>query len=277
MASFGWSGSTKHWQRHEALSLVLAGLATPLVLSVHTIVSFDFATSVVPGWHTTIFPPYFVAGAVFSGFAMVQSLLIVTRKVLKLEEYITIEHIDVMNKIIVLTGSIVGIAYLTELFVAWYSGSPYENFAFLQNRVNLLSPYGWSYYIMMGCNVLSPQIFWFRKLRRNLTVTFFMSVIVNIGMWFERFVIIVTSIYREYLPSGWSTYYTPTVYEIGFYLGTFGLFFTLYFLFSKFFPVIALSEIKHILKKAGDNYKAKMGPEEKETPEEFAHEYEHAH
>ncbi len=277
MASFGWSGSTKHWQRHEALSLVLAGLATPLVLSVHTIVSFDFATSVVPGWHTTIFPPYFVAGAVFSGFAMVQSLLIVTRKVLKLEEYITIEHIDVMNKIIVLTGSIVGIAYLTELFVAWYSGSPYENFAFLQNRVNLLSPYGWSYYIMMGCNVLSPQIFWFRKLRRNLTVTFFMSVIVNIGMWFERFVIIVTSIYREYLPSGWSTYYTPTVYEIGFYLGTFGLFFTLYFLFSKFFPVIALSEIKHILKKAGDNYKSEMGPEEKETPEEFAHEYEHAH
>ena len=252
-------------------------LRTPLVLSVHTIVSFDFATSVVPGWHTTIFPPYFVAGAVFSGFAMVQSLLIVTRKVLKLEEYITIEHIDVMNKIIVLTGSIVGIAYLTELFIAWYSQNPYESFAFLQNRVNLLSPYGWAYYIMMGCNVLSPQIFWFRKLRRNLTVTFFMSVIVNIGMWFERFVIIVTSIYREYLPSGWSTYYTPTIYEVGFYLGTFGLFFTCYFLFSKFFPVIALAEIKHILKKAGENYKAKMGPEEKETPEEFAHEYEHAH
>ncbi len=139
MASFGWSGSTKHWQRHEALSLVLAGLSTPLVLSVHTIVSFDFATSVVPGWHTTIFPPYFVAGAVFSGFAMVQSLLVITRKVLKLEEYITIEHIDVMNKIIVLTGSIVGVAYLTELFIAWYGQNPYENFAFMQNRVNLLS------------------------------------------------------------------------------------------------------------------------------------------
>jgi Polysulphide reductase, NrfD len=276
-ASFGWSGSTKHWQRHEALSLVLAGLATPLVLSVHTIVSFDFATSVVPGWHTTIFPPYFVAGAVFSGFAMVQSLLIVTRKVLKLEDYITIEHIDVMNKIIVLTGSIVGIAYLTELFVAWYSQSPYEGFAFMQNRVNLLSPYGWAYYIMMGCNVLSPQIFWFRKMRRNLVVTFFMSVMVNIGMWFERFVIIVTSLYREYIPSGWSTYYTPTIWEVGFYLGTFGLFFTCYFLFSKFFPVIALAEIKHILKKAGDNYKEEMAPEEKETPEEFAHEFEHAH
>jgi len=276
-ASFGWSGSTKHWQRHEALSLVLAGLSTPLVLSVHTIVSFDFATSVVPGWHTTIFPPYFVAGAVFSGFAMVQSLLIITRKVLKLEEYITIEHIDVMNKIIVLTGSIVGIAYLTELFIAWYGQNPYESFAFLQNRVNLLSPYGWAYYIMMGCNVLSPQIFWFRKLRRNLVVTFFMSVIVNIGMWFERFVIIVTSVYREYIPSGWSTYYTPTIWEIGFYMGTFGLFFTFYFLFSKFFPVVAVAEIKHILKKAGENYKAEMGPEEKESIEAFAHEYEHAH
>ena len=277
VASFGWSGSTKHWQRHEALSLVLAGLSTPLVLSVHTIVSFDFATSVVPGWHTTIFPPYFVAGAVFSGFAMVQSLLIITRKVLKLEDYITIEHIDVMNKIIVLTGSIVGVAYLTELFIAWYGQNPYENFAFMQNRVNILSPYGWAYYIMMGCNVLSPQIFWFRKMRRNLVVTFFMSVIVNIGMWFERFVIIVTSVYREYIPSGWSTYYTPTIWEIGFYLGTFGLFFTCYFLFSKFFPVIALAEIKHILKKAGENYKAKMGPEESESIEEFAHEYEHAH
>jgi Ni/Fe-hydrogenase subunit HybB-like protein len=277
MASFGWSGSTKHWQRHEALSLVLAGLSTPLVLSVHTIVSFDFATSVVPGWHTTIFPPYFVAGAVFSGFAMVQSLLIVTRKVLKLEEYITIEHIDVMNKIIVLTGSIVGVAYLTELFIAWYGQNPYEQFAFFQNRANLLSPLGWSYYIMMGCNVLSPQIFWFRKMRRNLVVTFFMSVIVNIGMWFERFVIIVTSLYREYIPSGWSTYYTPTIWEIGFYLGTFGLFFTCYFLFSKFFPVIAVAEIKHILKKSGANYKAKMGPEENESVEKFAHEFEHAH
>jgi Ni/Fe-hydrogenase subunit HybB-like protein len=277
MASFGWSGSTKHWQRHEALSLVLAGLSTPLVLSVHTIVSFDFATSVVPGWHTTIFPPYFVAGAVFSGFAMVQSLLIVTRKVLKLEEYITLEHIDVMNKIIVLTGSIVGIAYLTELFIAWYGQVPAEQFAFFQNRANIFSPLGWSYYIMMGCNVLSPQIFWFRKMRRNLTVTFFMSVIVNIGMWFERFVIIVTSLYREYIPSGWSTYYTPTIWEIGFYLGTFGLFFTCYFLFSKFFPVIAVAEIKHILKKSGNNYKEKMGPEESETPEAFAHEFEHAH
>jgi Ni/Fe-hydrogenase subunit HybB-like protein len=275
VAAFGWSGSTKHWQRHEALSLVLAGLSTPLVLSVHTIVSFDFATSVIPGWHTTIFPPYFVAGAIFSGFAMVQSLLVITRKVLHLEEYITIEHIDVMNKIIVLTGSIVGCAYLTELFIAWYSQNKFEGWAFMQNRVNLFSPLGWSYYIMMGCNVLSPQIFWFRKLRRNIVVTFFMSVIVNIGMWFERFVIIVTSVYRDYVPSSWSTYYSPSLYELGFYLGTFGLFFTCYFLFSKFFPVIALAEIKHILKKSGENYKEKMGEAEQESVEEFAHEMAH--
>jgi len=277
MASFGWSGSTKHWQRHEALSLVLAGLATPLVLSVHTIVSFDFATSVVPGWHTTIFPPYFVAGAVFSGFAMVQSLLIISRKVLGLEDYITMEHIDVMNKIILLTGSIVGVAYLTELFIAWYGQNPYEYFAFFQNRANILSPLGWSYYIMMGCNVLSPQIFWFRKFRRNLALTFFMSVIINIGMWFERFVIIVTSIYREYIPSGWSTYYAPTIWEVGFYLGTFGLFFTCYFLFSKFFPVIAIAEIKHILKRSGENYKEKMDHIEHESLDEFGSHHAHDH
>jgi molybdopterin-containing oxidoreductase family membrane subunit len=275
VAAFGWSGSTKHWQRHEALSLVLAGLSTPLVLSVHTIVSFDFATSVIPGWHTTIFPPYFVAGAIFSGFAMVQSLLLITRKVFSLQEYITLEHIDVMNKVIVLTGSIVGCAYLTELFIAWYSQNKFEGWAFMQNRVNLFSPLGWSYYIMMSCNVLSPQIFWFRKLRRNIVVTFFMSVIVNIGMWFERFVIIVTSVYRDYVPSSWSTYYSPSLYELGFYLGTFGLFFTCYFLFSKFFPVIALAEIKHILKKSGDNYKEKMGESEHESVEEFAHEMAH--
>ncbi|HWN88461.1 MAG TPA: NrfD/PsrC family molybdoenzyme membrane anchor subunit [Chitinophagaceae bacterium] len=277
VAAFGWTGSTKHWQRHEALSLVLAGLATPLVLSVHTIVSFDFATSVVPGWHTTIFPPYFVAGAIFSGFAMVQTLLVVTRKVLGLEEYITIEHIDVMNKIIILTGSIVGIAYLTELFIAWYGANEYEWFAFRQNRLNVNSPLGWSYWIMMGCNVLSPQIFWIKKMRRNLLVTFFMSILVNVGMWFERFVIIVTSVYREYLPSAWSTYYRPTVWEVGFYMGTFGLFFTCYFLFSKFFPVIALAEIKHILKRSGDTQKEKMDRLEGQDGEEFAEEHSHDH
>jgi len=182
-----------------------------------------------------------------------------------------------MNKVIVLTGSIVGVAYLTELFVAWYSQNKFENWAFMQNRVNIFSPLGWSYYIMMGCNVLSPQIFWFRKIRRNLTVTFFMSIIVNIGMWFERFVIIVTSIYRDYLPSSWSTYYRPSIWEVGFFVGTFGLFFTCFFLFAKFFPVIAIAEIKHILKKSGNVYKDKMGEAEKETVEQFAHENAHAH
>jgi Ni/Fe-hydrogenase subunit HybB-like protein len=273
--SFGWTGSTKHWQRHESLSLVLAGLSTPLVLSVHTIVSFDFATSVVPGWHTTIFPPYFVAGAIFSGFAMVQTLLLVTRKTLGLEEYITIGHIEAMNKVIVLTGSIVGVAYLTELFIAWYGQNKYEGFAFFENRLNLSSPYGWSYWLMMGCNVISPQIFWSRKLRRNLTVTFFMSVIVNIGMWFERFVIIVTSVYRDFLPSSWGYYYSPTIWEVGFYMGTFGLFFTCYFLFVKYFPVIAIAEIKYVLKTSGENYKNQMGTIEKKGVEEFAHDVAH--
>ena len=276
LLSFGWTGSTKHWQRHESLSLVLAGLSTPLVLSVHTIVSFDFATSIVPGWHTTIFPPYFVAGAVFSGFAMVQTLLLITRKVLYLEDYITLEHIEVMNKVIVLTGSIVGVAYITELFISWYGQNPYEAAAF-RNRWDLSTPYAWSYYIMMGCNVLSPQFFWFKKLRRNLLFTFFMSILVNVGMWFERFVIIVTSIYRDYLPSSWSTYYAPSLFEVGFYLGTFGLFFTCYFLFSKFFPVIALAEIKHILKKNGESFKDNMTALDAQPADEFAHEHAHDH
>ena len=200
LASFGWTGTAKNWQRHEALSLVLAGLSTPLVLSVHTIVSMDFATSVIPGWHTTIFPPYFVAGAIFSGFAMVQTLLIICRKIMGLEDYITIGHLEAMNKVIVLTGSIVGVAYLTELFIAWYSGVHYEQSAF---HWRIFGPYWWSYWAMMTCNVVSPQLFWFKKLRRNIPFTFFMSIIVNIGMWFERFVIIVTSLYRDYLPGSW--------------------------------------------------------------------------
>ncbi|MFT4203299.1 MAG: polysulfide reductase NrfD [Chitinophagaceae bacterium] len=275
IAAFGWSGSTKHWQRHEALSLVLAGLSTPLVLSVHTIVSFDFATSVIPGWHTSIFPPYFVAGAVFSGFAMVQTLLLMVRHVLGLQEYITMGHIEAMNKVIVLTASIVGCAYLTELFMAWYSQNKYEGYAFYYSRVNLFSPYGWSYWGMMSCNVIVPQIFWFRKLRRNIVLTFFMSILINVGMWFERFVIIVTSIYRDYLPSSWTVYYSPTVWEIGFYLGTFGLFFTCFFLFAKYFPVIAVAEIKSVLKTTGDNYHEVMKPAEQMTAEEFAHEYAH--
>jgi Ni/Fe-hydrogenase subunit HybB-like protein len=249
-ASFGWTGSAKHWQRFESLSLVLAGLATPLVLSVHTIVSFDFATSVIPGWHTTIFPPYFVAGAIFSGFAMVQTLMVITRKVLKLQDYITLEHIDSMNKVILVTGTIVGVAYLTELFIAWYSGYVYEQFAFY-NRV--MGPYFWSYIGMMGCNVISPQLFWSRKLRRNLFVTFFMSIFVNIGMWFERFVIIASTLARDYLPSSWS-YYSASWVEVGLFIGTLGLFSTLYLLFTRLAPVVAVAEVKSILKTSGDQY-----------------------
>ncbi len=248
--SFGWTGSAKHWQRWESLSLVLAGLSTPLVLSVHTIVSFDFATSVIPGWHTTIFPPYFVAGAIFSGFAMVLTLMIITRKLLKLEDYITIEHIESMNKVILLTGTIVGVAYLTELFIAWYSGYVYEQFAFF-NRA--LGPYWWAYFGMMFCNVVSPQFFWKKSWRRNVTLTFFLSIVVNIGMWFERFVIIATTLARDYLPSSWSLY-SPSWVEIGIYIGTFGLFFTAFLIFVRVAPVVAVAEVKAILKSAGDQY-----------------------
>jgi len=273
IASFGWTGTAKNWQRFEALALVLAGLATPLVLSVHTIVSMDFATSVIPGWHTTIFPPYFVAGAIFSGFAMVNTLLVLVRKIFRLEDYITLGHIEAMNKVIVLTGSIVGVAYLSELFIAWYSQVRYEQDAF---KWRIMGPYWWSYWAMMTCNVVSPQLFWVKKLRRNIVFTFILSIVVNIGMWFERFVIIVTSLYRDYLPSSW-TYYSPTWTELGFYLGTFGLFFTCFFLFAKYFPVIAIAEIKFVLKTSGENYKEKMLPLEEKSTDEFIHIAEHSH
>jgi Ni/Fe-hydrogenase subunit HybB-like protein len=247
--SFGWSGSAKQWSRFEEVSLVLAGLSTPLVLSVHTIVSMDFATSVIPGWHTTIFPPYFVAGAIFSGFAMVLTLLIIMRKVLNLEDYITISHIENMNKVIILTGSIVGVAYLTELFVSWYSGVEYEQYAFL-NRAT--GPYWWSYWSMMTCNVITPQLFWFKKIRKSLIATFIISIFVNIGMWFERFVIIVTSLHRDYLPSSWTMFH-PSFIDIGIFIGTIGIFFTLFLIFARTFPVIALSELKTILKSTKEN------------------------
>ncbi len=246
--SFGWDGAAKTWMRYESVALILAGLSTPLVLSVHTIVSFDFATSIVPGWHTTIFPPYFVAGAIFSGFAMVLTLLIVTRKVFHLEDYITIYHIELMNIIIIITGSIVGIAYITEFFVAWYGMVPAEFYAFY-NRAT--GPYWWAYWSMMTCNVISPQLFWFKKLRTNIVATFVLSIIVNIGMWFERFVIIVTSIHRDYLPSSWSMFY-PTMYDVGEYILTFGFFFTAFFLFAKFFPVINMAEVKSIIKSTSE-------------------------
>jgi len=246
--SLGWSGSAKDWSRYETVSLVLAGLSTPLVLSVHTIVSMDFATSVIPGWHTTIFPPYFVAGAIFSGFAMVLTLMLVTRKVYKLEDYITITHIETMNKIIMLTGSIVGVAYITEFFMAWYSGVEYEQYCFI-NRAT--GPYWWAYWSMMTCNVISPQLMWFKKIRTNIYATFILSIVVNIGMWFERFVIIVSSLHRDYLPSSW-TYFYPTIYDVGDYIFSFGLFFTCFFLFAKFLPVINMAEVKAILKSSSE-------------------------
>lgn len=249
--SFGWTGSAKHWQRHEILSLMLAGLATPLVLSVHSIVSFDFATSVIPGWHTTIFPPYFVSGAIFSGFAMVLTLMIITRKALNLQEYITRSHIESMNKIIILTGAIVGIAYLSELFMAWYSGVEYERYVFL-NRAT--GPYKWAYIAMMTCNVVFPQLLWFKKLRRSIIFTFILSIFINIGMWFERFVIIVTSLHRDYLPSSW-TMYKPTIIEVLIFVGTMGIFFTGFFLFIRFFPVIAIAEVKGTIKSSAQKFK----------------------
>lgn len=249
--SFGWSGRAKDWQRFEEVHLVLAGLATPLVLSVHTIVSFDFATSVIPGWHTTIFPPYFVAGAVFSGFAMVQTLLIIMRKVVNLEDYITIQHIELMNIVIMITGSIVGVAYITELVIAWYSGVEYEQYAFL-NRAT--GPYFWAYWLMMTCNVFSPQVMWFKKIRTSITASFIISIVVNIGMWFERFVIIVTSLHRDYLPSSW-TMFSPTFVDIGLFIGTIGFFFVLFLLYARTFPVIAQAEVKTILKSSGDKWK----------------------
>jgi molybdopterin-containing oxidoreductase family membrane subunit len=241
--SLGWNGSAKTWYRFELVSLILAGLSTPLVLSVHTIVSFDFATSVIPGWHTTIFPPYFVAGAIFSGFGMVQTLLVVTRKVYKLENMITLGHMEAMAKIVILTGSLVGIAYGTEFFISWYSGNHFESFAFV-NRA--FGPYWWSYWIMFSCNVISPQLFWFKKIRTSMLATFILSIFVNIGMWFERFVIIMTSLHRDYLPSSWAMY-TPTWIEIGTFVGTFGIFFTFFFAFAKFFPVVNMFEVKTLI------------------------------
>jgi molybdopterin-containing oxidoreductase family membrane subunit len=243
LLSLGWTGSIRTWQRYETAYVLLAALATPLVLSVHTIVSMDFATSIIPGWHTTIFPPYFVAGAVFSGFAMVLTLMIIARKVLAFEQYITVDHIEKMCKVVLATGGIVALAYATEMFVAARSSNPYERFVFA-NRA--FGPYAWAYWTMVTCNVLVPQVLWIRKLRRNLLVVFVLSLLVNVGMWFERFVIIVTSLHRDFLPSSWAMY-TPTPIEIATLIGSFGLFFTAFLLFARALPFIAISEVKGVL------------------------------
>ena len=241
--AMGWRGSNRHWSNYEMAYLILAGVSTPLVLSVHTIVSFDFAVSLLPGWHTTIFPPYFVAGAIFSGFGMVLTLMLPLRAIYKLEDLITQYHIDCMCKITLATGTIVGYAYGMEFFIAWYGANPYEGFAFV-NRA--FGNYAWAYWIMIGCNVITPQFFWFKKVRQNIAFVWILSIFVNVGMWFERFVIIVTSLARDFLPSSWG-YYSPSVVEIFTFFGTFGVFSVLFLLFIRFVPIMPMSEIKMVI------------------------------
>jgi molybdopterin-containing oxidoreductase family membrane subunit len=242
----GWHGSNRHWINYEKAYLILAGLSTPLVLSVHSIVSFDFAVSILPGWHTTIFPPYFVAGAIFSGFGMVLTLLIPARKWLGLHDVINLNVLDNMAKITLVTGTMVGYAYGMEFFIAWYSGSEFEQYAFI-NRAT--GPYWWAYWTMITCNVISPQLFWFRRLRRNPAALFVISIFVNIGMWFERFVIIVTSLHRDFLPSSWGMFH-PTWVDVMTFVGTIGFFLFNFLLFVRFLPMIAIAEVKHTMPQA---------------------------
>ena len=248
--SLGWRGANRHWQNYERAYLILAALATPLVLSVHSIVSFDFAVSQLPGWHTTIFPPYFVAGAIFSGFAMVVTLMVIARQIFNLKNLVQIHHLELMNKIILVTGMMVGYAYGMEFFMAWYSGYEYESFAFI-NRAT--GPYAWAYWIMISCNVISPQFFWIKRLRTSIPFMFVISIFVNIGMWFERFVITVTSLHRDFLPSSWD-YYSPTWVDVSTFVGSFGLFFTFFLLFLKFLPMISMAEVKMIAPKADPHH-----------------------
>ncbi|MGF1656744.1 MAG: NrfD/PsrC family molybdoenzyme membrane anchor subunit [Verrucomicrobiales bacterium] len=251
--ALGWRGGNRQWRHYEMAYLLLAGISTPLVLSVHTIVSFDFATSVAPGWHTTIFPPYFVAGAIFGGFAMVLTLMIPARAIFGLQDMITEKHIDNMCKIILLTGCIVGYAYLMEFFIAWYGGNPYE-FAIFIDRAT--GHYSASYWSMISCNVLAPQLFWFRGLRRNLFVVMFVCMCVNVGMWFERFVIICTTLSHDWLPANWRNFF-PTWVDIATFIGTIGLFLFLFLLFIRFLPMIAISEVKGVLPEADPHHHPK--------------------
>ena len=241
--ALGWRGSMRHWHRYERTYLLLAALATPLVLSVHSVVSFDFAVAQVPGWHTTIFPPYFVAGAIFSGFAMVMTLAIPARQWWGLKDFITLRHLETMNKIILVTGSMVGYAYIMEFFTAWYSGAMYESFAFVNRR---FGQYAWAYWIMVTCNVIIPQLFWFKKARQSIPIMFGICLLVNVGMWFERFVIIVTSLSQDHLPANWD-YFHPTWVDLTMLAGSFGLFMTLFLLFIRYLPVIAIAEVKAIM------------------------------
>jgi Ni/Fe-hydrogenase subunit HybB-like protein len=256
--SLGWRGGNKQWKHYEIAYLLLAGIATPLVLSVHSVVSTDFATSIVFGWHTTIFPPYFVAGAIFSGFGMVMTLAILARIVYPpVRNFITVLTFERMAKVIMLTGMMVGYAYSLEMFIAWYSGNDYEQFAFL-NRA--FGPYWWAYWIMISCNVLIPQLFWFKKLRTSIPVLFVLSIFVNIGMWFERFVIVMT-LHRDFLPSSWDMF-KPTAFDVGVLVGSFGLFFTLFLLFLRFLPMVAMAEIKGVLPQADPHHNGHHSTEE---------------
>lgn len=241
--AMGWRNAGNHWRNYEMAYLILAGLSTPLVLSVHTIVSFDFALSVLPGWHTTIFPPYFVAGAIFSGFGMVLTLMLPLRALYGLHDLITQRHIDNMCKICLGTGSIVGYAYIMEFFIAWYGANPYESYAFI-NRA--FGQYWWAYLMMFSCNVFTPQLFWFKKVRENAALVWVMSIFINVGMWFERFVITVTSLANDFLPSSWG-YYSPTIVDIMTFFGTFGLFSVLFLLFLKFLPLMPIAEVKFVM------------------------------
>lgn len=248
--SLGWRGTARNWSHYEMLYLLLAGLSTPLVLSVHTIVSFDFAVSNLPGWHTTIFPPYFVAGAIFSGFAMVVTLMTLVRIGFpEFKNYITIDHMEVMNKIIMATGMMVGYAYASEFFIAWYSGNIYERFVFI-NRAT--GPYFWAYWTMVTCNVVIPQLFWMKSFRRSIPRMFVISIFVNIGMWFERYVITVTSLHRDFLPSSWGNY-AWTFFDGAVLFGSFGLFLTLFLTYLRIFPAISIAEVKPVLNVGRDS------------------------
>jgi Ni/Fe-hydrogenase subunit HybB-like protein len=243
MLAMGWRGSARHWQHYETAYLLLAGLATPLVVSVHTVVSFDFAVSVLPGWHATIFPPYFVAGAVYSGFAMVLSLLIPICALYGLQDFITLRHLQNMAKVLLVTGLIVAYGYMMEAFIAWYSANAYENFMIL-NRMT--GPYWWAYALLIFCNVITPQALWFKRVRTSVVTLFVISLIVNVGMWLERFVIVVTSLHRDFLPSSWGMF-QPTIWDFATYFGTIGLFLMLLFLFLRFLPMISIFEMRTLL------------------------------
>jgi molybdopterin-containing oxidoreductase family membrane subunit len=272
--ALGWNGSSRHWHRYERAYLLLAALATPLVLSVHSVVSFDFATAQLPGWHATIFPPYFVAGAIFGGFAMVLVLAIPAREFFGLKDIITRRHLDNMAKILLATGMMVGYSYLTEAFVAWYGGNKTEQFTFI-NRA--FGPYAWAYWTMMFCNVMAPQILWSKKLRQNLLILFIVANFANAGMWFERFVIIVTTLTRDFLPSSWHMF-KPTWVDLGTLAGSFGLFFTLFLLFCRFLPMIAMAEVKTVMPQAHahgdhgtpDTHRSDYRPDEHHRPDKTA-------